>query len=68
MPRAAAALAIEPPKFAAEQLIQANGSDLRVVNYSVPEVADGDADLADLLGRFPLYPELDLDVLQEAFG
>jgi len=48
--QAAAALAIEPPEFAAEQLIQADGSDLQVDAYSVPEVADWDADgLADLI-------------------
>ena len=50
MLQAAAALAIELPEFTAEQFIQADGSDLRVDAYSVPEVADWNADgLADLI-------------------
>ena len=31
-------------------------------------LADAQAQVADLLGRYPLYPELDLDYIQKAFA
>ncbi|NQU25423.1 MAG: M4 family metallopeptidase [Candidatus Nealsonbacteria bacterium] len=41
---------IEPPEFLSEQLVQADGSNLQVDAYSVPEIADWDADgLTDLI-------------------
>jgi len=55
VPQDAAVLALSPPAFQAEQIIQAAGADLRVDLYSVPELADWDNDA--LGAGLPTPPE-----------
>ena len=47
-----------------------NAGTLSKARYRTDEAALGEARsrVADLLGRFPVYPELDLEFLQRSFG